>query len=489
MRADNQFNSSSHDRATQLQSDQHRQLMSQPVNALGEQTPAQAQMVQHQTTTDPRGVLPVIPRPGVYEQEANRQAPSSPANEDSGIKRQRSEAGVDDSDERIAKRYQCMPASEPALIVQKGGNVSGDTALIAASRQGNAAFMKAVLENTNAVDIPNDYGETAAMIAAERGNAEIFFRVFDSGKSVIATTTKVGRTLLMGAIAGGNEFIVQKILGHDTDVDATTLDGFTALMFAASRKNTEIFRRLLEAGADVNIVNAYGNTALIAAIEAGNLGFVQMLTARQCRLAPVNAREQNPVFRAIECRQAAIVGALIDAGVHVEERLSFDHINSKISGNTSQALNSVHMPLLMMAVFAGDEATAKQLLDKGANINALDSQGMTALMHAVAQQKIALVKLLVEHGADVNIAAPAGLGLPGVPRLSLGEDSLAQAKEGPRGDVYQYQRENRDKGFTVADIALRDQHPEILDYLLRHGAKSLQTPADPIIQREISGAK
>lgn len=483
-----QSNSSSHDPAAQFRNKQHHQL-AQPSTDLAGQPLPQAQMAQHQAAADPRRVLRVISAPSVNEQGADRQEPSSPADEDSGIKRQRSEVGVDDSDERTAKRYRCMPASEPTLIVQESGNAPRDTALIAASRQGNAALMKAALENTNAVDIPNDYGETAAMIAAERGNAEIFFSLFDSGKSVITTATKVGRTLLMGAIAGDNEFIVQKILARDADVDARTLDGFTALMFAASRKNTEIFRRVLEAGADVNIVNAYGNTALIAAIEARNLGFVQMLTARQCRLKPVNAGEQNPVFRAIECRQAAIVGALIDAGVNVEERLSFDHVNSKVSENISQTLNSVHMPLLMMAVFASDEATAKQLLDKGANVNALDSQGMTALMHAVAQQKFGLVKLLVEHGADVNIAAPAGLGLPGVPRLSLGEDSLAQAKEGPRGDVYQYQRENRDKGFTVADIALRDQHPEILDYLLRHGAKPMQTLAGPIIQGEISGAQ
>jgi ankyrin repeat protein len=61
---------------------------------------------------------------------------------------------------------------------------------------------------------------------------------------------------------------------------------------------------------------------------------------------------------------------------------------------------------LMFAVFYGDAATVRLLLEKGANPNIANDAGATALMWAAGD--LEKTRLLVDHGADVNARSDGG---------------------------------------------------------------------------------
>ena len=57
---------------------------------------------------------------------------------------------------------------------------------------------------------------------------------------------------------------------------------------------------------------------------------------------------------------------------------------------------------LLNAVIAGNTGEAKQLLERGAEINARDEKGMTALHLAVENDHAVTLEFLLRSGADVN---------------------------------------------------------------------------------------
>jgi len=67
-----------------------------------------------------------------------------------------------------------------------------------------------------------------------------------------------------------------------------------------------------------------------------------------------------------------------------------------------------HYNDLVSAVWMGDFAAARDLLDDGKNPNARDADGNTALMIAVRRGDLAMARMLVTRGADVNAGKPTG---------------------------------------------------------------------------------
>ena len=66
---------------------------------------------------------------------------------------------------------------------------------------------------------------------------------------------------------------------------------------------------------------------------------------------------------------------------------------------------AVVSPLLICAAGYGNNDAIKLLLDKGVNIDTQSAVGWTALSYAVYQGKTKTAQLLIDRGADVDIAA------------------------------------------------------------------------------------
>jgi ankyrin repeat protein len=78
---------------------------------------------------------------------------------------------------------------------------------------------------------------------------------------------------------------------------------------------------------------------------------------------------------------------------------------------------------LTHAVFDGDMAAVRLLLDAGANVNQVSAGGNTALLQAIrhdGKDKQELIRLLMEHGADPDLEGAAGIS----PRLAAEASGL-----------------------------------------------------------------
>jgi len=119
---------------------------------------------------------------------------------------------------------------------------------------------------------------------------------------------------------------------------------------------------------------------------------------------------------------------------------------------------------LFEAAENGDTKKAKELLDKGADINATNNRGATVLMIAAGRDVIEITKMLIERGADVNAKTKDG----STALMSAAHnDRYEQAKLLiERGADVNTKAEN---GLTALKIAHRGQY-NIDDLLRKHGA-------------------
>jgi hypothetical protein len=153
----------------------------------------------------------------------------------------------------------------------------------------------------------------------------------------------------------------------------------TPLGRAIARDDAPAIRAALAAGADPNAIDRDGGTALIAAARDGH---------------------------------AAAAETLIAAGARLDLR---DH-------------RSTSWTPLMHAVHKRQTATARVLLDHGADANARTGGGVTALIMSAAYGDTETVRLLLEHGADPRARAHGGVTALG---NAVGGGGLFDITDGP----------------------------------------------------------
>jgi uncharacterized protein len=155
---------------------------------------------------------------------------------------------------------------------------------------------------------------------------------------------------------------------------------------AAMQRNAAAVRALLKEGADVNGAQGDGMTALHWAAANGDTETARMLIAAGANLrAMTRINGYTPLFLASREGNAAIVGALLDAGASAK--------TASTTGSTP----------LMLAAASGNTETITRLLDAGAEIDAKEhARGQTALMFAAAMNRVEAIKVLARRGASVK---------------------------------------------------------------------------------------
>jgi ankyrin repeat protein len=209
------------------------------------------------------------------------------------------------------------------------------------------------------------------------------------------------------AIRQGDLSRMKAALRGGADANSVDADKTPALMNAAMYGSAAAVRLLLARGADPNARNATGATALIWA--AGDAVKARMLVEAGADVNAQSGPGRTPLMVAASVAgNSATVRLLLDKGAKVDVRDRIDPMPVLFSGGGKGTA-------LIEACRTGDLATVEMLLEAGADVNATDAKNGTALGDAIVYGRTEVVKALLARKASVDLAVSSSR----VPALSL----------------------------------------------------------------------
>ena len=217
-----------------------------------------------------------------------------------------------------------------------------------------------------------------------------------------------GRTLLMHAAETGNLEAVKLLFEkYNADLHVQSKQEENATSLAARKNNIEVVKYLIEKGGNPNICGDFSHTPLMVFSNNGDVEMVAYLLAHG---ADPNIKTKyegiSAMMLAVYSGNFAVTKLLVenDADVNIQNRY----------GNTP----------LMWAMRWKKSKIGKFLLKKGADLNLRNElTGNTALMSAVADGSVEAVVFLVERGTDLSI------------KNNYGETALDMAKAGRNKEI------------------------------------------------------
>ncbi|MBR3425778.1 MAG: ankyrin repeat domain-containing protein [Neisseriaceae bacterium] len=339
------------------------------------------------------------------------------------------------------------------LLIEKGADVSiidngGEKALSLATKHGHIACVRLLFELGLANANSADHWETPILtIASRNGHKDLVQFLLDNGAEVNRLGGFWGyETAIKDAVFGNHIEIVQLLLDAGADVNLGDKIGnlksnnaYPVLVLYmvcdtyGEKINMDMLKLLLDAGANVNAMDNLHETALYKAAENGDIDAVRLLLDYG---ADVNLGRETPLIAALSedsKNMHAIVQLLIDNGADVHRC-------------TDKSLWST----VMLAAVNHPECL-QFLIDAGADINYVcrdttDYRQYTALLWAAEEGITESVKILLANGADIH----------------------AKNK----------------RGRTALDLAMTNQHTEIVQLLQAAGAKNSEDYSPQTAQAE-----
>jgi uncharacterized protein len=248
--------------------------------------------------------------------------------------------------------------------------LAATTPLVEASRTGDAAAARALLEQRVDVNAADADGTTALHWAAHRGDVELVQRLLTAGARV-NVSNDYGATPMAEAAVVGDVALLRALLDAGADVESANADGQTTLMVVARAGRVDAAKLLLSRGARVNATEGWrGQTALMWATAQGHPEMVRLLIGSG---ADVNARSQvNDWPRQVTAEPRAVY---------------------RPAGGLTP---------LLYAAREGCVDCAAALVEAGAELNLPDPEGLSPLLMAIINQRYDVAALLIDKGADPN---------------------------------------------------------------------------------------
>ena len=98
------------------------------------------------------------------------------------------------------------------------------------------------MQNEANLEIRNDDGATALFQASRFGDIAIVRVLLEAGADVDARFLKTGATPIMTALLNGHTAVVKELLDNGANIQATSTDGTTLLHFAVFSGDVELVK-------------------------------------------------------------------------------------------------------------------------------------------------------------------------------------------------------------------------------------------------------
>lgn len=247
--------------------------------------------------------------------------------------------------------------------------------LVDAARNGDREAVRQLLQKRTDAKAAAPDGTTALHWASYRDDGDSADLLIRAGANVNAAND-LGATPLWAASQNGSAAMVRRLLAAGANPNAPLLLGETPLMVAARSGHASVVEQLLAKGAAVNTRAARGQTALMWAVAQKHPEVVKILLAHG---ADLHARTES-----------------LSEVMAVAPHGHLDYNRAIPFGNDTA---------LLFAARVGDLASARILVEAGANVNDADAWGVSALVLAAHSGFGDIVELLLEKGADANSSA------------------------------------------------------------------------------------
>ena len=340
---------------------------------------------------------------------------------------------------------------------------AADAPLADAAKAQRWAQVRALVDQAADVDRPQPDGATALHWAAYWNHGATVELLVQAGANLDAAN-EYGATPLWAACANRHAGAVERLLQAGADPDRRLRAGETPLMRCAHTGDPVAVRALVAAGADLDATEPEkGQTALMRAVAMGHPDLTRTLLE---------------------------AGAAIDARTFTVQQLRGTAELSTTSPQGSTYFDAGGFTALLFAARHGEIASARWLLDAGADINDTSADGNSALVLAAMSGHEDLARYLLERGADPD-AAGAGYSalhaatlrtLPALMAdlLERGADPnlpLVKSTPVPRW-TYQHIFTLREKGATPLLLAAKYLEPDLVRLLAEHGGDVLLPKED-----------
>ncbi len=177
-----------------------------------------------------------------------------------------------------------------ALSATSASSADIEARFIDAIKKEDFDTLAILVQEVDNIDIRVEDGRTALMLASKHGQAELVKLLIESGADVNARNANGGSPLMYASIKADLETI-SRLLENGADVNMRAKFNWTALMVAAAKGHTKIIKILLDFGADANSRDVYQWTPLMRASFAGyDKAVSEMLKYPQTK---INAIDEN----------------------------------------------------------------------------------------------------------------------------------------------------------------------------------------------------
>lgn len=279
------------------------------------------------------------------------------------------------------------------VLVEAGADLEvvgdyGGTPLVEASRLRDHPDTVATLVELGAeVDAadPAD-GRTALWWASQRGHVELVSVLLDAGADPGRADTN-GITPLMRAASGSHASVAQALLDAGAAVDARDGGERPAVSWAAQAGSDAVLRALADAGATFDVVDADGASPLSLACSGASADTVRFLLKHVSRIQPEAPLQRPAPLLAALSREDPLIQDLLLA----DPRTDVDYRSGPTGGTA-----------LFWAAAHGQVASARRLLDAGADPAIPDVHGRVAVQAAAAGGVLSVLQVFAERGISLR---------------------------------------------------------------------------------------
>jgi quinoprotein dehydrogenase-associated probable ABC transporter substrate-binding protein len=210
---------------------------------------------------------------------------------------------------------------------------------------------------------------------------------------------------LSNAVLASDQARIRFLVKKGADLKALDPQGYAPIHTAARKRHPELIALFADLGADLNEPDGDGMTPLQHAVMRNHVPSVKILLERGADIEEKNKEGYSALALAIAEAKFEVAKVLLDAGAHIDTTAGPDALTPLMiaSSQVSPGEGAIFLPGSTRPI-----DLARELIQKGADVNIQSKSGVTALMIASARNVAPMIGLLIQAGAKPELKSAQG---------------------------------------------------------------------------------